>query len=172
MKKFANLSADDVSAIMSKMPEDARTPEAGITHHGDTLSVPDKLASVVAAIVDDLPSARKQLLVNYVATARYKKETEGLLFKGVRVDTSRASQAMITGAVVKATIDNTFTTQWKGSDGTFVELDAAGVIALGNAVGSHVSACFTAEAAIVGRVVFGAITTNEQIDTAAEWPNA
>ncbi len=88
-----------------------------------------------------------------------------------RIRFDRESQAMITGAVVKATIDPAFSTRWKCADGSFAALDAAGVIALGNAVGAHVAACFAAEESIVAAVVAGTIASAAAIDAAA-WPAA
>jgi hypothetical protein len=76
---------------------------------------------------------------------------------------------MITGAVVKATIDPSFSTRWKSIDGSFVSLDAAGVIALGNAVAGHVAACFAAEATLVAAIEAGTVASAEAIASAA-WP--
>lgn len=82
--------------------------------------------------------------------------------------TDDRSKLMITGARVKADKDAAFTTNWKTPAG-FVEIDAATIIAISNAVLDHVDASFAIEGAVLAGIEAGTITTQAQID-AADWP--
>lgn len=79
-----------------------------------------------------------------IAQARYNAEIAGI--DGIKTD--RESQALITGAALKAMQDNTYTCKWKGIDG-FVELTAPEIIAVADAVRQHVQSCFDREAELL-----------------------
>ena len=81
-----------------------------------------------------------------IAANRYAAEIAGVTVGGVVVRTDRESQALITGAALKATQDGTYSCTWKAESG-FVTLDAATIIAVADAVRTHVQGCFDAEAA-------------------------
>lgn len=104
-------------------------------------------------------------LSDYAANLRYEKETGGIAINGIAVATDRASQAMLTGAVLRAQMDSNVTVKWKTVAG-FVELSAAQIIAIGTAVGNHVEACFAKEADVAAGIAIGTITTTGQIDAA------
>jgi hypothetical protein len=93
-----------------------------------------------------------------LAVARYTAETAGITINGSTIATDRTSQAMITGAALKATQDETCSCQWKTAQG-FVTLTAAQIIAIADAVRDHVQGCFDQEATLAGQVV--AIEINE-----------
>ena len=95
-----------------------------------------------AAILAGAKAAKKQ----EIAAARYAAEIAGVAVGGVAVRTDRESQALITGAALKATQDGTYSCTWKAESG-FVTLNAATVLAVADAVRTHVQTCFDAEAA-------------------------
>ena len=100
-----------------------------------------------------------------IAAARYAAEIAGVAVGGVAVRTDRESQALITGAALKATQDATYTCRWK-TESVFVTLDSATIIAVADAVRSHVQGCFDAEYAKC--VLIDAAETVEDVD-AVEW---
>lgn len=91
---------------------------------------------------------------NEIAAARYEAETSGVTVEGAVIDTDRESQALITGAAMAATLDESYSLNWKTADG-FISLTAPQIIAVAQAVRAHVQSCFDREAAL-----------NEQIDAA------
>ena len=80
-----------------------------------------------------------------IASDRYDDEISGIEVDGVRINTERDSQALITGAALAAMRDNTYTLKWKSEDG-FIMLDANSVINIANLVREHVQECFNREA--------------------------
>lgn len=96
-----------------------------------------------------------------IAQVRWHAETSGV--QGIRTD--RESQAMITGAALKAMQDETYTCKWKTESG-FVELTAPQILAIADAVRAHVQACFDHEAELLPLV--DAAETAEDLD-AIEW---
>lgn len=108
----------------------------------------------------------KQALTLYAAQKRWEKETGGIVFGGMVISTDDRSKIMISGARVAAEADPNFTTQWKGADGSFVTLVAAMIVAISNAVSTHVSNCFALEAQVLAQIEAGTITTATEIDAA------
>ena len=80
-----------------------------------------------------------------IAAARWAEETAWIDVNGFTVRTDRESQALITGAALKAMQDSDYTCKWKGVDG-FVELAAPQILAIADAVRAHVQSCFDREA--------------------------
>jgi hypothetical protein len=104
-------------------------------------------------------------LSDYAGRIRFEKETGGVVIGGMAIATDRASQAMLTGAVLRAQMDANVTVKWKTVAG-FVELSAPQIIAIGTAVGDHVEACFAKEADVAAGIAIGTITATGQIDAA------
>lgn len=100
----------------------------------------------------------------HAAQSRWEKETGGFTLNGMHIATDDRSKIMISGARVAAEADPNFTTQWKGADGAFVTLDAAMIMAISNAVSTHVSNCFALEAQVLAQIEAGTITTAAEID--------
>ena len=100
-----------------------------------------------------------------IASARYAAEIAGVTVGGVTIRTDRESQALITGAALKATQDAAYTCTWKAESG-FVTLNAATVLAVADAVRTHVQTCFDAEAAKC--ILIDAAQTVEDVE-AVEW---
>lgn len=105
-------------------------------------------------------------LVSYAADKRWQKETGGFELNGLHIATDDRSKLMLSGARVAAEADPNFTTSWKSADGAFVMLNALQIIAISNAVLSHVSDCFAIEAQVLSQIDDGTITGQSQVDTA------
>jgi len=123
-------------------------PIGGVFWYGGFEPYEDISDAQIAAIagyfapmtLDEAKAAKKA----EIAAARYAAEIAGVTVGGVTVRTDRESQALITGAALKAMQDATYTCRWKTESG-FVTLDAATIIAIADAVRSHVQTCFDAE---------------------------
>ncbi|MDR3473316.1 MAG: DUF4376 domain-containing protein [Devosia sp.] len=124
------------------------------------VSAGDEIAPYVAPSVD---------LKTVAADKRWQVETGGITVSGAAIPTDRASQAMITGAVAFAQLNSDASIDFKAGGG-FVTLTAAQMIAVGQAVGAHVQACFAAEKAIDADIDAGTITTAAQVDEEPRWP--
>ena len=96
--------------------------------------------------IAEILAAAKTAKKAEIAANRYAAEIAGVTVGGVVVRTDRESQALITGAALKATQDGTYSCTWKAESG-FVTLDASTIIAVADAVRTHVQTCFDAEAA-------------------------
>lgn len=109
-------------------------------------------------------------LLAHAADQRYAKEVGGITVNGAPIATDRESQAQYTKAFVFSTINPSATYQWKvfAADGSasFVQLDAARLSAIAQAVGTHVQACFALEQAMAAAIQAGAITTFDAVDAA------
>lgn len=103
-----------------------------------------------------------------VAETRYNKETQGITVNGIAINTERDSQAMITGAALSAFLDGTYVCRWKTPTG-FIELDAAQLIAVSQAMRKYVQACFDRESELLE-----AIADNTYVDSMLTegWPDA
>ena len=124
------------------------TPVGGVFRYGGFEPYEDISDAQIAAIagyfapmtLDEAKAAK----IAEIAAARYAAEVAGVTVGGVVVRTDRESQALITGAALKAIQDATYTCRWKTEIG-FVTLDSATIIAVADAVRSHVQGCFDAE---------------------------
>ena len=111
--------------------------------------------------VEDKFQKAKERKYDEIASARYNAEIAGV--NGIKTD--RESQALITGAALKAMQDSTYTCKWKGIDG-FVELTAPQIIAIADAIRAHVQACFDREAELLPLIA--SARTQAELDT-IEW---
>lgn len=91
------------------------------------------------------PQLGKAEVLAAIAAKRFTAETGGITVQGLAIDTSRDSQNLITGAALAADRDPAYSVKWKTAGG-FVELSAAQLLALADAVRKHVQACFNREA--------------------------
>jgi hypothetical protein len=85
--------------------------------------------------------------LNALANKRWNVETGGITFNSMSLATDITSQTKYIGAVVGAQIDPTTVVNWKMADGSFIELDAAGITTVAMAVRSHIQTCFDTESA-------------------------
>lgn len=129
----------------------------------DVISMVDGQPVVVPK--SDVLTAR---LAAYAADKRWRIETGGIVVNGAAIDTSRDSQAMISGAFAYSQANPDKLIKFKAATG-WTTLDAATVAAIATAVGDHVQACFAVEEEVAAAIEAGTITSIEQID-AADWP--
>lgn len=109
--------------------------------------------------------------LSYVAERRWAVETSGISFNGMSVPTDTTTQTKIIGAVVGAQIDPTASINWKMNDGTFVMLDATGILAVAMAIRAHVQACFDHEATLRGEIEAAVSREDlDAVDISTGWP--
>lgn len=104
--------------------------------------------AVVDPFLDLSLSVAKAQARKALAAKRYEVETGGITVNGTPVKTDRETQSILTAARTRALEDGNFSVDWKVSNGVFVTLDAATIIAIANAVADHVQACFSNEKAL------------------------
>ena len=92
-----------------------------------------------------------------IATRRYTAETSGTVIAGMPIDTDDRSKTLINGAALRAYRNTDYVLRWK-TPGGFVDLPAAQVLAIADAVSEHVQLCFDREDALLGAVADGSIT--------------
>ena len=80
------------------------------------------------------------------ASTREEVEAETAGIDGIKAD--RESQALITGAALKAMQDSEYSCRWKTESG-FVELTAPQILAIADAVRAHVQGCFDRESELL-----------------------
>jgi hypothetical protein len=118
-------------------------------------------------MTEDEIEALRNARLDALAARRWQAEEGGMSSPPMATD--RVTQAKLTGAYVKATQDPAFTVNWKVGRGAFVTLDAATIIALGDAVTTHVQTCFDREAALTAQILAAADPTSIDINTG--WPS-
>lgn len=101
-----------------------------------------------------------------IAETRYAHEVRGIVFRGMLVDTDDRSKSLIAMAAAKAVRAPDFVLNWKTSAG-FVELDAAQVLDMADAVTEHVQACFGREAALLNLLAAGSFSADMLVEG---WP--
>jgi hypothetical protein len=135
----------DAIEISKALYETLRDGQSGLKRIGlDANGVP-ALLDVVLPPIDYLA---------LTANKRYERETAGIVLNGMNIDTGRDSQGLITGAVVQAMLDPSYTLNWKTPVG-FVQLSAVQIIGIATAVRAHVQACFDREAALLAAIQNG-----------------
>ncbi|WP_377810631.1 DUF4376 domain-containing protein [Azospirillum sp. A29] len=94
--------------------------------------------------LDEVKATRKAAATDL----RWQKETGGIVIAGVPVATDDRSKMLILGKRAQAQTDPTAIFRWKAASGEWVDLTGAQIIAIADAVGDHVQACFDREGAI------------------------
>jgi hypothetical protein len=120
------------------------------------------------------PPPTQEQLQAYAAEKR-----RAVVFAGTTIDvgegreipawTDPESTGAITALVVASQLNPALSTEWKGSDGTFYEIDAAEMLALALGMMAHVQAAFQCEAVVLAAIAAEGITSKAQVDAAA-WP--
>ena len=105
-------------------------------------------------------------LVKQIADRRWKEETSGFVFNGVKIETDRTAVAMVTGSALAASLDPEYSVRWKSANG-FVTLNAEHILAMAQEIRSHVQACFDREADLLDAINAGTYET-EMLDMG--WP--
>lgn len=101
-------------------------------------------------LADHLDRAKQDKLAE-IAEARYEAEIAGIEKDGSLIRTDRQTQAMISGAVLKAIRDEAYVCRWKTADG-FVTLGAEDIIDVADTIRDHVQGCFDREAVLSDQV--------------------
>lgn len=128
-------------------------------------------ASWVVVDAGDLFANRKTAKLASLAAKRWQVETGGIIVAGMPIKTDEDTQRKITGAYVQVTRDPSFVVKWKVAPGVFIDLDAATIIAIGDAVTAHIQACFANEAALTAAILAAAdIAALDAIDIESGWP--
>jgi len=94
-----------------------------------------------------------------IAARRYDSEVSGTVVGGMPIATDDRSKLLINGAALRANRNPSYVLRWKTSDG-FVDLSAAQVLAVADAVSEHVQACFDREDELLRAVTAGTITAD------------
>ena len=139
------------TVVSAMLIEAGLTPVGGVFRYGGFEPYEDISEAQTAAIsgyfapmtLDEAKAAKK----DEIAAARYAAEIAGVAVGGVTVRTDRESQALITGAALKALQDAEYVCSWK-TDAGFVELSAPQILAIADAVRAHVQECFDHERAL------------------------
>lgn len=140
---------------------------------GTEILTPDIERQVVIVTHEQVPlgedekAALAATWAQRIAARRFQAETGGTTVEGVRVNTERDSQALLTGAAFAASLDPEYRIKWKTATG-FVELNRDQVIGLASQVRAFVQACFNREAELLGFVADGSITA-EMLEQG--WPS-
>jgi hypothetical protein len=100
-----------------------------------------------------------------IADKRWRTETSGITVAGVEIATDRESQALLMGVVLAAQNDPEYIINWKAKNGWAV-LDAATILAVADAVRTHVQACFDREKKLQDQIE--SATTVEELE-AVKW---
>jgi hypothetical protein len=108
-------------------------------------------------------------LLAYAGRKRRAVEEGGTTVNGLRYESDRTTQQMLTSAVLAAqAVGGPTEFKWKTADG-FVTLTAEQVQAIAVVVSLHVQAAFATEAEVAAGILDGTVATIEAIDAAA-WP--
>ena len=180
-ESLADLSWTDPALGVSDAawwPEDDQSPALGeFQRYGaETLTV-DAERRVVVVVREVVPwsaeeietheTQRRAVIAQQIANRRWQAETAGVDLMGMRIDTGRDSQALITGATVQAMLDPAYSLRWKTPAG-FVDLTAEQIIGVATAARAHVQACFDREAELLEALAAGTFTP-EMLEEG--WPN-
>ncbi|KTT24518.1 hypothetical protein SB14R_10550 [Pseudomonas oryzihabitans] len=122
---------------------------------------------MIAPAAPAAPAPTAAELADIIAARRYQAESAGITVNGMAVATDDRSQGLITGAAFAASLDSSYTCNWKTEAG-FVKLDAKALIAVAQAVRTHVQSCFDREADLLAAVKSGKYTA-DQLDKG--WPS-
>lgn len=126
---------------------------------GPVGTTPDTLGAALALKFAQLDAQRRVV------------EEGGIMFGTVPLKTDRQTAAIITAAYVKAKENPAFMiANWKFADGVFAPLDAATIIAAGDAIAGHVQSAFDREAALSAELL--SLDTIEAVlafDVEARW---
>jgi len=180
-ESLADLSWTDPALGVSDAawwPEDDQSPAlAEFERYGEETLTVDAERQVVVVTRAVVPwsaeeiaaakAAQRDVLRQQIADRRWQAEVAGIDIGGIRIDTGRDSQALITGATVQAMLDPSYALRWKTPDG-FVDLTAEQIIGVATAARAHVQAAFNREAELLEALEAGTFTP-EMLEEG--WPN-
>lgn len=97
------------------------------------------------------PTPTQAQLLTALAAYRYTVQTGGLTISGVPVSTDEVSLAKLSDAWIKAKFDNTLTISWV-ANGNVYPLNAAQIIAIGDAVFTFQQKCYATQANLLQNI--------------------
>ncbi|WP_435607733.1 DUF4376 domain-containing protein [Pseudomonas knackmussii] len=106
------------------------------------------------------PAPTAEELKALIAARRWQQVQAGTNADGVHLDTSDTSQVKITGAALEATLDSSYSCDWKASDGTWVTLNATQILAIARAMRAYIQACYDREKVLAEEVDAGTFTSS------------
>lgn len=113
----------------------------------------------------------KATKLSALADRRWRAETAGVTVGGLSIPSDEKTQAKLTAAVVASVLDNSYSVNWKLSDGSFILLDHSALIGAAQAARAHVQGCFDREAMLAGEITGAAdAAALATIDIEAGWP--
>lgn len=119
----------------------------------------------------DYVADRKEAKLKELADFRWKKETGGITVNGIVIETSDRSKTLVTGALIMAQANPAATFQFKSTDDQYVQVDAAGMIQIYQAIGLHVQDCFAKEQVVAAQIkALGDADAVISFDIEAAWP--
>lgn len=113
------------------------------------------------------PEEIKAKTLERIAERRWQEETGGLTLDGFFINTEDRSKLLLNGSALKAARNPDYTLRWKTPDG-FIDLPAAQVLVIADAVADFVQACFDREDEL-SIAVEADTFTEDQLDQG--WPN-
>lgn len=120
------------------------TDEEGTEDDVGTIDAIDLATMLDTALTPDLAGAKVAKLAS-LKTEREALESAGVTVSGTPIQTDPRSIQRITGAFIRAQTDPDFAEQWKISEGVYIPVDQATMLAVGNAVFAHISGAFARE---------------------------
>ncbi len=125
------ITGDEHAALMSAQAQ-------GMIIQGDDQGRP--FAAFQTYTIEETRSGK----LNALAAYRFQRETAGITLNGAVIRTDRESQAMIAGAKNYSDLTPGILIDWK-SEGGWIQIDRQALLAVGQAVGAYVQACFSQE---------------------------
>jgi hypothetical protein len=156
--------------VQVTLPEGVAAVEIGeelvslLDADGEAVAVydPDDLAALIeAARTPDLASAKAAKL-EALKQARHALERAGVTVGANEIPTDAESVSRITGAYIRAQNNASFEEYWKVGPGEYVTIDQTAMLAIGQAVFTHISNAFAAERTAAASVE--AATTIEAVE--------
>lgn len=108
-------------------------------------------------------AADTAVLKSHLADLRYRHETGGMDFNGVRIDTNRELAGMIAGRLRST---SGFPFEFKTADGSFMSVDMVTLEAVSDAFIAHAQGAFAAEKAIADQIDAGTVVDVAGVDAA------
>lgn len=105
-------------------------------------------------------------LYGYAANVRYEREVGGIAVGGMLLATDDRSKLLLAGARIKAEADPAYTTRWKVSNTERVDIPAAQIVAMSDAVLAWVDRTFDAYDKVADLIAAGTARTPAAIDAA------
>lgn len=163
----SSLSGRYNSEIHRQIPADAFEVEADLFFQ--TISEADGIWSLQggALVKRPFPSITPDTAL-MIADERYRREASGVVEDGLKIETTRDSQALIASTGLSAVLDPEYRCNFKTVTG-FVEIGAPQIIAIAKAVRAHVQACFDRELALLRAIEAGEY--RDEMLTEG-WPNS